>query len=185
LSRVLVMNRKPSGVDSGARVKETRWSVPCTRRMPTTESGVQLGQLPGHGRRVGQSDAPMVEQHNARADGQPADQVFERRLLPDHLEVAGQRRPARGRDCADPLTADPLPGKPIQVHVGTIVRSEQSVQGTASLPRWTVRLLCVPPARWPVPLSPKRIGLRAVERPRLLAWARLSFCTARWPGSTD
>ncbi len=33
-------------------------------------------------------------------------------------------------------------------------RSPNTVQGSDSLPGWTVRLLCVPPARgWPVPLS--------------------------------
>jgi hypothetical protein len=59
----------------------------CVRGQPR-----QPGHLPEPGRPVGQSDAPTVEQHNARADSQPADQMFQRRLLPDHLEVADQRR---------------------------------------------------------------------------------------------
>jgi len=55
------------------------------------------------------------------------------RMLAARGSTAGGHQPRdphdprlMSRDCSDPLTADPLPGKPIHVQVGTIVRSEQS-----------------------------------------------------------
>jgi hypothetical protein len=67
-----------------------RGHVCCQPRQP--------GPLPRSWRRVGQPGAATVEQHYARADAKPADQVFECRLLPDHLDMADKRRHQHDRD---------------------------------------------------------------------------------------